>query len=169
MVFPHIPYVLPAKNHIGTDPPTDGPGLRGTRRRPTGNPVPEFRLFRNRNPTVAFRAARRYSRRMRTVTLDFSHMVRRDPPEVVLLQIVPGQKASFKVDALGGARFTGHVENLAPAAGSEFAVLKPDNATGNFVKVAQRLAVRIRIDPGQEMIQRLRPGMSVEARIDTAD
>ena len=84
-------------------------------------------------------------------------------------KIVPGQKASFKVDALGNARFTGHVENLAPAAGSEFAVLKPDNATGNFVKVAQRIAVRIRIDPGQEMIQRLRPGMSVEARIDTAD
>lgn len=84
-------------------------------------------------------------------------------------KIVPGQKASFKVDALGGARFTGRVENLAPAAGSEFAVLKPDNATGNFVKVAQRIAVRIRIDPGQDMIQRLRPGMSVEARIDTAD
>src|SRR4029434_10346033 len=45
--------------------------------------------------------------------------------------------ASFTVDALGSARLTGHVENLAPAAGSEFAVLRPDNATGNFVNVAE--------------------------------
>jgi multidrug resistance efflux pump len=80
-----------------------------------------------------------------------------------------GQKASFTVDALGKRRLTGHVENMAPAAGSEFAVLKPDNATGNFVKVAQRIAVRIRIDPGQPLADRLRPGMSVVARIDTKD
>lgn len=76
-----------------------------------------------------------------------------------------GQHASFKVDALGGAKLTGRVENIAPAAGSEFAVLKADNATGNFVKVAQRISVRIRIDPGQDGVQRLRPGMSVEAKI----
>ncbi len=80
-----------------------------------------------------------------------------------------GQRATFKVDALGGAKFTGHVEDLSPAAGSEFSVLKPDNATGNFVKVAQRIAVRIKVDPKQERIGRLRPGMSVEARVDTAD
>ena len=79
-----------------------------------------------------------------------------------------GQPASFTVDALGKKRLTGRVENLAPAAGSEFAVLKPDNATGNFVKVAQRIAVRIRIDPNQELADRLRPGMSVVARIDTS-
>ncbi|QTH22769.1 HlyD family secretion protein [Rhizorhabdus wittichii] len=79
-----------------------------------------------------------------------------------------GQGASFKVDALGGAKLTGHVENIAPAAGSEFAVLKADNATGNFVKVAQRISVRIRIDPGQELARRLRPGMSVEAKIHTS-
>jgi len=78
-----------------------------------------------------------------------------------------GQPVTFRVDALGGDEFVGHVENLAPAAGSEFAVIKSDNATGNFVKVAQRIAVRIRIDPGQAMATRLRPGMSVEARIDT--
>nr|WP_047167655.1 HlyD family secretion protein [Sphingomonas sp. Y57] len=78
-----------------------------------------------------------------------------------------GQAASFKVDALGGATLTGHVENIAPAAGSEFAVLKPDNATGNFVKVAQRISVRVRIDPGQDLARRLRPGMSVEANIHT--
>ena len=78
-----------------------------------------------------------------------------------------GDEASFTVDALGGKRLMGHVENLAPAAGSEFAVLRPDNATGNFVKVAQRIAVRIRIDPGQPLAERLRPGMSVVARIRT--
>ncbi len=80
-----------------------------------------------------------------------------------------GQPASFTVDALGGVRLKGHVENMAPAAGSEFAVLRPDNATGNFVKVAQRIAVRIRIDPDQPLANRLRPGMSVVARIDTRD
>jgi len=78
-----------------------------------------------------------------------------------------GQPASFTVDALGGKRLKGHVESLAPAAGSEFAVLRPDNATGNFVKVAQRIAVRIRIDPEQPLADRLRPGMSVVARIET--
>jgi multidrug resistance efflux pump len=78
-----------------------------------------------------------------------------------------GQGVTFRVDALGGARLKGHVENIAPAAGSEFAVLKADNATGNFVKVAQRIAVRIRIDPGQKLTQRLRPGMSVEVKVAT--
>jgi multidrug resistance efflux pump len=76
-----------------------------------------------------------------------------------------GQPASFTVDALGDKRLTGRVESLAPASGSEFAVLRPDNATGNFVKVAQRIAVRIRIDPNQPLADRLRPGMSVVARI----
>lgn len=79
-----------------------------------------------------------------------------------------GQEASFTVDALGGQRLKGHVESLAPAAGSEFAILKADNATGNFVKVAQRIAVRIKIDHGQPLAERLRPGMSVVARVDTS-
>jgi len=78
-----------------------------------------------------------------------------------------GEAVNFRVDALNGATLRGHVENIAPAAGSEFAVLKSDNATGNFVKVAQRIAVRIRIDANQPLAQRLRPGMSVEARVAT--
>lgn len=78
-----------------------------------------------------------------------------------------GQPARFTVDALAGAELTGRVESISPAAGSEFAVLKADNATGNFVKVAQRIAVRIRVDPRQALARRLRPGMSVEARVDT--
>jgi multidrug resistance efflux pump len=78
-----------------------------------------------------------------------------------------GQRAAFAVDALGGAELSGRIESIAPAAGSEFTVLKPDNATGNFVKVAQRIAVRIGIDPGQAAAARLRPGMSVDVRIAT--
>ncbi|MEJ1964910.1 MAG: HlyD family secretion protein [Gammaproteobacteria bacterium] len=78
-----------------------------------------------------------------------------------------GQPVKFRADALGSTRFKGHVQNLAPAAGSEFAVLKPDNATGNFVKVAQRISIRISIDPDQALARRLRPGMSVEVSIDT--
>ncbi len=79
----------------------------------------------------------------------------------------PGQAVTFTVDALGKAVFKGHIESMSPAAGSEFSVLKPDNATGNFVKVPQRIGVRIGIDPDQPDIDRLRPGMSVEVRVDT--
>ena len=81
--------------------------------------------------------------------------------------MVIGQPVQFRVDALGSAELTGRIENLSPAAGSEFAVLKADNATGNFVKVSQRIAVRIAIDRGQPLAKRLRPGMSVEVRVDT--
>lgn len=90
-----------------------------------------------------------------------------DYKEAQTAHIAPGQPASFRVDALGGARFTGFVQRLSPAAGSEFSVLKPDNATGNFVKVPQRIGVRIAIDPGQRWADRLRPGMSVIAQINT--
>jgi multidrug resistance efflux pump len=78
-----------------------------------------------------------------------------------------GQRADLRIDALGGAKLTGHVAVLAPATGSEFAVLKPDNATGNFVKVPQRIGVLIVVDGEQPLAGRLRPGMSVEARVDT--
>jgi multidrug resistance efflux pump len=87
--------------------------------------------------------------------------------EAQTARLAPGQKASFRVDALGGARLKGHVERLAPAAGSEFSVLKPDNATGNFVKVPQRIGVRITVDPNQAEAAKLRPGMSVEATVRT--
>ena len=78
-----------------------------------------------------------------------------------------GQKAYFTVDALNHQKFTGHVEQISPAAGSEFSVLKPDNATGNFTKVVQRISVRITIDPNQEGIENLRPGMSVITSVNT--
>lgn len=79
-----------------------------------------------------------------------------------------GQPATFKVDALDGAQLTGVVERISPATGSEFSVLPADNATGNFVKIAQRIPVRIRIDQGQANARRLSPGMSVVVSIDTS-
>jgi multidrug resistance efflux pump len=88
--------------------------------------------------------------------------------EAQTARMAVGQRASFTVDALAHARLTGRVEQISPAAGSEFSVLRPDNATGNFTKVPQRIAVRIRVDPGQPLAARLRPGLSVEARVDTS-
>ena len=82
--------------------------------------------------------------------------------------VEPGQLARFTVDALPGAVFTGRVLDLAPAAGSEFSVIKPDNGTGNFIKIPQRIGVRITIDPGQRQADRLRPGMSVEVTLGSA-
>lgn len=78
-----------------------------------------------------------------------------------------GQAVSFNVDALGGVQLTGTVEAFAPATGSEFSLLRADNATGNFTKVVQRIPVRIAIDSGQAMNVRLVPGMSVIAHVDT--
>ncbi len=80
----------------------------------------------------------------------------------------PGQKVVFTVDALGHQSFTGSIERFAPATGSEFSVIKSDNATGNFTKIAQRIPVRIAIDPQQPMADRLVPGMSVVASVDLA-
>ncbi|KAA1285871.1 HlyD family secretion protein [Alcaligenes faecalis] len=80
-----------------------------------------------------------------------------------------GQLARFTVDGLDGAEFQGHVERIAPATGSEFSVLRADNASGNFTKVVQRLPVRIAIEADQPDMERLRPGMSVIAKVDTSD
>lgn len=87
--------------------------------------------------------------------------------ETQMRDIRIGQPVEITVDALGGQSLRGRVERIAPAAGSEFSVIRPDNATGNFTKVAQRIPVRIRIDPGQPGMDRLAPGMSVVAKVDT--
>jgi membrane fusion protein (multidrug efflux system) len=79
----------------------------------------------------------------------------------------PGQPAIIEVDAYGGREFKGHVESLAAATGSRFSLLPPENATGNFVKVVQRVPVRIAIDEKQDAQQLLRPGMSVTATVYT--
>ena len=80
-----------------------------------------------------------------------------------------GQLATLEVDALGGAKLTGKVQSIAPAAGSEFSLIKPDTGAGNFVKVPQRIAVRIILNPGQKMARRLGPGMSVVATVNTSE
>ena len=87
--------------------------------------------------------------------------------ETQMANVRLGQSVSFTVDALDNARLTGRVQRISPAAGSEFSLLPADNATGNFVKISQRIPVRIIVDPDQPAAERLRPGMSVVVRIDT--
>jgi membrane fusion protein (multidrug efflux system) len=90
------------------------------------------------------------------VTADFK--------ETQLRSMHPGQKATIDVDAYG-RKYSGSVESIGGATGSRFSVLPPENATGNYVKVVQRLPVRIRFDKGQDPDHVLRPGMSVEPTV----
>jgi len=87
--------------------------------------------------------------------------------ETQLKDMRPGQKATVKVDAYGGKAFTGKVDSIAAATGARFSLLPPENATGNFVKVVQRVPVKIVLDGGQDRDRRLRPGMSVEPTVYT--
>jgi membrane fusion protein (multidrug efflux system) len=87
--------------------------------------------------------------------------------ETQLTDVRPGQPVSIAIDMFPGAAFSGHVDSVAPASGQEFALLPPDNATGNFTKVVQRIPVKIVLDPGSELADDLRPGMSVYPTIDT--
>jgi membrane fusion protein (multidrug efflux system) len=89
--------------------------------------------------------------------------------ETQLTDVKPGQGVQVRVDSLGSEVLNGRVESIAPATGVTFASVKPDNATGNFTKVVQRIPVKIVLEPGQALAERLRVGMSVEARIDTAN
>ena len=73
------------------------------------------------------------------------------------------------MDALDHRKFHGTVQHISPATGSEFSLLQADNATGNFVKIAQRIPVRIEVLGDQEAYQLLRPGMSVQVTIDTRE
>jgi membrane fusion protein (multidrug efflux system) len=87
--------------------------------------------------------------------------------ETQIDRVHPGQPVEIEVDAFGGRVMSGHVDSFSPASGAQFALLPPDNATGNFTKIVQRLPVRIRIDAGQDRAADLRPGMSVVTSIDT--
>jgi membrane fusion protein (multidrug efflux system) len=87
--------------------------------------------------------------------------------ETQLRRMRPGQTASIHVDAIDQS-FSGVVESVGGATGSRVSVLPPENASGNYVKVVQRLPVRIRLDGGQANLERLRPGMSVEPRVRVA-
>jgi membrane fusion protein (multidrug efflux system) len=89
--------------------------------------------------------------------------------ETQLRRIRPGQPATISVDAYGHRKFAGLVESIAPAAGSVFTLLPPDNATGNFTKIVQRLPVRIRVPKSVARQNLLRAGMSVYATVDTRE
>jgi membrane fusion protein (multidrug efflux system) len=78
-----------------------------------------------------------------------------------------GDRAEIRVDAFPGVIFKGKVEHVSPASGSQFALLPPDNATGNFTKIVQRVPVKIVLDAGQAAAERLRPGLSVIAAVRT--
>jgi len=85
--------------------------------------------------------------------------------ETQLKDMRPGQRASIDVDAMGGQEFRGHVDSIAAATGAKFSMLPPENATGNYVKVVQRVPVKIVFEPGQDPERRLRPGMSVQPTV----
>jgi membrane fusion protein (multidrug efflux system) len=84
--------------------------------------------------------------------------------ETQLRDMTPGQKATISVDATG-ARYRGHVDSIAGASGARFSLLPPENATGNYVKVVQRVPVKIVFEPGETWEHKLRPGMSVEPKV----
>jgi membrane fusion protein (multidrug efflux system) len=81
--------------------------------------------------------------------------------ETQLTSMRPGQRAKVVVDAYGGRAYTGRVDSVAAATGARFSLLPPENATGNFVKVVQRVPVKLILDPGQDPELLLRPGLSV--------
>ena len=87
--------------------------------------------------------------------------------ETQLHHIRPGDSAEIRVDAVPGVIFRGKVDQVSPASGSQFALLPPDNATGNFTKVVQRVPVKIVLDAGQAGVERLRSGLSVIATVRT--
>lgn len=87
--------------------------------------------------------------------------------ETQLPRIRSGDLAEIRVDAIPGTVFKGRVDQVAPASGSQFALLPPDNATGNYTKVVQRVPVKIVLDPNQQTAGRLRPGLSVIATVHT--
>ena len=83
--------------------------------------------------------------------------------ETQLANMKAGQRAVIEVDAYGGREFNGHVDSIAAATGARFSLLPPENATGNYVKVVQRIPVKIVLDEGEDADFALRPGMSVDA------
>jgi membrane fusion protein (multidrug efflux system) len=103
---------------------------------------------------------------MAVVPLDAVYIVA-NFKETQLTRVRPGQPVEVSVDTFPDAHVTGHVDSVAPATGLEFALLPPDNATGNFTKIVQRLPVKIVLDRNASGL--LRPGMSVEPVIDTKD
>jgi membrane fusion protein (multidrug efflux system) len=87
--------------------------------------------------------------------------------ETTVRNVLPGDRVEITVDSYPGKGYRGHVESLSPATGAKFSLLPPDNATGNFTKVVQRIPVRIGLDGPNDPVRPLRPGMSVRVTITT--
>src|SRR5262245_35152478 len=103
---------------------------------------------------------------MSLVPVDAAYIVA-NYKETQLTHVRAGQRVAISVDTYPGRRFGGRIDSLSPACGQEFALLPPDNATGNFTKVVQRIPVKIVLDPTLSAAGVLRPGMSVVTTIDT--
>jgi len=86
--------------------------------------------------------------------------------ESQLARLRPGQAATIEADVLPGHQFHGHIASVAPATGAQFSVLPPENATGNFTRIVQRVPVRIVLDEADSVLGTLRPGLSVIAEVD---
>jgi membrane fusion protein (multidrug efflux system) len=102
-----------------------------------------------------------------TIVADTGVFITANFKETQLSDLRIGQPAEIAVDAYGGAVAIGCVESVSAATGSKFALLPPDNATGNFTKVVQRVPVRLRVKEGLGPDRPLRPGMSVDVHVDT--
>jgi membrane fusion protein, multidrug efflux system len=87
--------------------------------------------------------------------------------EIQLARMREGQPVSIEVDAFSGQTLTGRLASLSPASGAEYSLIPPENASGNFTKVVQRVPVRIHFEPGQPLLKSLRSGMSVVVKLDT--
>jgi membrane fusion protein (multidrug efflux system) len=100
-----------------------------------------------------------------SVVLDSEPWIVANFKETQISRMHEGQDVAVKVDAFPGHKFKGKVASFSPATGSRFALLPPDNASGNFVKVVQRLPVRIELTPNDPMIKELRPGMNADVDV----
>ena len=100
--------------------------------------------------------------------IDIAHpWVDANPKESDLTYVTEGQPVTLEVDAFPNHVFKGKIGSLSPGTGAQFAILPPQNATGNFVKVVQRVPIRIYFDETDKYVRKLKAGMSVYATIDT--
>jgi len=118
---------------------------------------------------LAVKLGERINPNLRLVSLvaDKTVWVEANFKETQLTRMAIGQPARVHVDAFPDAEIEARIESLAPASGAEFALLPPDNATGNFTKIVQRVPVKLALQLSPEQAAQLRPGMSVEAHINT--
>jgi membrane fusion protein, multidrug efflux system len=122
-------------------------------------------VFGNKSSSVG--ALAQPGTRLGALIADGSLYVLANFKETQIHDLKPGQPATIQVDALGGRVLKGTIESFAPGSGSVFSLLPPENATGNFTKIVQRVPVRIALPAGDRTVSALRPGLSVIVTVDT--